>query len=171
MASRLQREIKQTKPFSSKRQELVLQLARTTAVLMHAWDQSLRLRGITATQYNVLRILRGAGAAGLCRHEIAARLITQVPDVSRLRDRMMRAGLVTRTRRVEDRRVVTACITAMGLALLEELDVPSESFADEMLSHFPEAKVDLLIELLEAARTPATLRPDDDACLTPKSSS
>jgi DNA-binding MarR family transcriptional regulator len=111
MVSRLQQEIKQTKPFSSLKQEVLLSIARTAAVLQHASEQALKAHGITLTQYNVLRILRGAGEKGLCRHEIASRLITPVPDVSRLLDRMVRAGLVTRTRDKHDRRLVASCIT------------------------------------------------------------
>ena len=152
MQSRLQSEIKQATPFRSLRQEAFLQMARTTAVLTHAWEQSLRRHGVTLTQYNVLRILRGAGSPGLCRHEVASRLVTQVPDVSRLLDRMMRAGLVTRTRNITDRRLVTACITPAGLHLLEQLDVPSYGISDEQLAHMSDQEVETLIELLEVAR-------------------
>ncbi len=152
MSSRLQSEIKQTRPFGSLRQEVLLQMARTTAILTHAWEQALRIHGITVTQYNVLRILRGAGARGLCRHEVASRLITQVPDVSRLLDRMMRAGLVTRTRDVEDRRLVNACITPQGLTILSALDAPSQSIADEQLAHVPDEELRTLIRLLESVR-------------------
>jgi DNA-binding MarR family transcriptional regulator len=154
MSSRLQREIKQAKPFGSLRQEVLLQMARTTAILVHAWEQALRVHGITLTQYNVLRILRGAGSEGLCRHEVASRLITQVPDVSRLLDRMMKAGLVTRTRDVGDRRLVNACITPQGLSLLEQLDAPSHTLVDNQLAHMSDVELRVLIELLETARSP-----------------
>ncbi len=154
MSSRLQSEIKQGKPFSSLRQQVLLQMARTTAILTHAWEQALRVHGITLTQYNVLRILRGAGPEGLCRHEVSSRLITQVPDVSRLLDRMMKAGLVTRTRDAGDRRLVNACITPQGLAILDHLDEPSYTVADSQLAHMSDADLRILIELLEAARCP-----------------
>ena len=155
MSSRLQEELKQNKPFGSLRQEALLAMARTTAVLTHAWEQALRRHGITLTQYNVLRILRGAGSSGLCRHGVASRLVTPVPDVSRLLDRMMRAGLVTRTRGTEDRRIVQACITARGLALLAKLDLPSYTVADAQLAHMPDDDLRTLIQLLETARNDA----------------
>jgi len=158
MASLLQDEIKQTKPFKSLRQEALLQMARSTAVLLHAWEQSLRIHGITLTQYNVLRILRGAGDAGLCRHAIASRLITQVPDVSRLLDRMTTAKLVTRTRNSEDRRLVKACITEKGLSILSDLDAPSYVLIDQSMAHMSDDEIKTLIHLLERARTvPDTL--------------
>ncbi len=154
MSNGLQHEIKQTKPFDSPRQEAFIQMARTTAVLTHAWEQALRIQGITLTQYNVLRILRGAGEEGLCRHEVGARLVTQVPDVSRLLDRMMRGGLVTRTRGVADRRMVKARITERGLAILHHLDVPSHTIIENQLAHLSDAEIQQLIQLLEAARAP-----------------
>ncbi len=153
MKSSLQEEIKQSKPFQSLRQEAVLSLARTASLLTHAWEQCLRPYGITFTQYNVLRILRGAGVTGLCRHAIASRLVTQVPDVSRLLDRMVLAGLVTRTRDGADRRLVQAAITDKGLAVLSELDVPSYRLVDEQLAHMPDEDLRLLIQFLETART------------------
>ncbi len=159
MCSRLQVELKQSKPFSSLRQEAFLQMARTTAMLTHGWEHALRGHGITLTQYNVLRILRGAGERGLCRHEVSSRLVTQVPDVSRLLDRMMRGGLVTRARDKEDRRMVNACITDKGLSLLQELHLPSKVLVDDQLAHLTDAQVQLLIELLEAARIPAGAPP------------
>lgn len=152
MTSRLRSEIKQAKPFGSLREEVFLQLARTTAQLTHAWEQALRRHGITLTQYNVLRILRGSGDAGLARQEVSSRLVTQVPDVSRLLDRMMRAGLVMRARDEGDRRVVKATITDKGLAILRELDAPSIAIVDEKLAHMTDADLFTLIRLLEAAR-------------------
>jgi DNA-binding MarR family transcriptional regulator len=154
MPSRLQAEIKQNKPFDSLRVEVILQLARTTAVVNHHWEQFLRVHGITATQYNVLRILRGAGSLGLCRHEVASRMLTVVPDVSRLLDRMTRLGMITRNRDPEDRRLVKSCITEKGLGLLRELDAPSLTAADAQLAHMSEANLQQLIELLEVARAP-----------------
>jgi DNA-binding MarR family transcriptional regulator len=152
MASRLRSEIKQAKPFRSLRQEALLQLARTHGMLIHGWEQALRPHGITLTQYNVLRILRGAGDIGLPRHEVSSRLLTQVPDVSRLLDRMLRAGLITRSRDESDHRVVNARITEEGLRILEALDEPSYAVADQQLAHMSDADIERLIELLETAR-------------------
>ncbi len=167
MATRLQDEIKQTKPFQSLRHEVILQVARTAAVLSHAGDQALRGYGITLTQYNVLRILRGAGEGGLCRHEVAARLVTQVPDVSRLLDRMLAAGLITRTRVAADRRMVNACITEDGLAILDALDAPMLGMLDRQLSHLSDAELETLARLLEAVRTPPHTALHTDAKIDP----
>src|SRR5664279_2712639 len=88
MTSRLMEELKQTKPFARPSDEALLSIVRTASVLEHGSNEILREYGITTTQYNVLRILRGAGTAGLCGREIAERLVSRVPDVSRLLDRM-----------------------------------------------------------------------------------
>src|SRR5512147_2288316 len=88
MPSRLQAEIKQSKPFRNREHEAILGLLRTAAILDHATDEELRPFGLTHTQFNVLRILRGAGQDGLCGREIGERMITKVPDVPRLLDRL-----------------------------------------------------------------------------------
>ena len=122
MTSSLQEELRQTKPFGSLEQEATLSVERTSAVLRHGVAEALRPFGVTPAQYNVLRILRGAGPNGLCRHEISDRLLTQVPDVTRLLDRMEAAGLVTRERSTEDRRLVATRITEEGRRLLDRID-------------------------------------------------
>ena len=98
MAPDLRSELRQTKAFPSLEEEAFLSIERTSAVLADAFEQMLKPYGITATQYNVLRILRGAGAKGLCRNEIRDRLVTRMPDVTRLLDRMEASGLIRRTR-------------------------------------------------------------------------
>jgi len=120
MPSRLQAEIKQTKPFPSRSSEALLSVLRTAAVLEHHLNEVLRPCGITALQYNVLRILRGAGPDGWCGREISERLVSKVPDVSRLLDRMESMQLLRRERDATDRRHVTARITPKGLRVLEE---------------------------------------------------
>ena len=122
MPSRLQAEIKQTKPFSSLEQEAILGLLRTAAIVEHMAEEALRPFGLTATQFNVLRILRGAGQEGLCGREIGERMINRVPDVPRLLDRLEKAELITRVRDRNDRRHVTARITATGRQLLGQID-------------------------------------------------
>ena len=92
MSSRLQAELKQTKPFARRTSEALLSVLRTAALLEHQVNEALRPFGITELQYNVLRILRGAGPDGLCGREIAERLVSKVPDVSRLLDRMDRSS-------------------------------------------------------------------------------
>jgi DNA-binding MarR family transcriptional regulator len=152
--SRLQDELQQTKAFGSLRQEAILQMARSSAVLAHSWEQYLRGFSITGTQYNVLRILRGAGEVGLSRHAVGCRMVTRVPDVSRLLDRMTAAGLVTRARGTDDRRKVNTAITPKGLSILAELDAPSLRVPDEQLGHMSDDHIRRLIELLEEARAP-----------------
>jgi DNA-binding MarR family transcriptional regulator len=120
--------LKQTRPFVSLEQELYLSLLRTTSELSHAVDQFFRPFGITSSQYNVLRILRGAGADGLCRNEISERMVTATPDMSRLLDRMEKAGWVTRERAEDDRRQVSTYITKSGMELLAKLETPTNDF-------------------------------------------
>ena len=152
MSSVLQEELRQSRPFASLEQEATISIERTAAVLRHEVAESLRPHGITPAQYNVLRILRGAGRAGLCRHEISDRLVTQVPDVTRLLDRMEAAGLVTRERSEEDRRLVTTRITAQGLDVLAQLDEPITEIHRRQLGHMDEEQLGTLIELLAIAR-------------------
>src|SRR5947208_2507840 len=106
MPSNLRAEIKQTKPFASLEEEALLSIQRTAAVLDHWIDDALKPYGITPTQYNVLRILRGAGKLGLCRNEVRDRLVAQVPDVTRLLDRLEESSLIERERGTSDRRLV-----------------------------------------------------------------
>src|SRR5690348_10722457 len=94
----LRDEIKQTKPFARPADEALLSIMRTAAVLEHAGNEALKPHGLTHTQYNVLRILRGAGKRGLCGRDIAERMVSHVPDVSRLLDRMEDAGVIVRMR-------------------------------------------------------------------------
>ena len=119
MKSNLRAEIKQQKPFDSLEQEVHLNLERTTAVLSHAFAEALKPFDVTPTQYNVLRILRGAGPAGLCRNDVRDRMVSQVPDVTRLMDRLEESGLIERERSATDRRQVASRITAKGLDVLE----------------------------------------------------
>ena len=129
MSSRLQAEIKQTKPFPSRSSEALLSVMRTAAVLEHHLNEVLRPNGITALQYNVLRILRGAGPDGWCGREISERLVSKVPDVSRLLDRMESMQLLRRERDAIDRRHVTARITPKGVRVLEEATATLEPTA------------------------------------------
>ncbi|HEX2090813.1 MAG TPA: MarR family transcriptional regulator [Longimicrobiaceae bacterium] len=152
MPTRLQDEIRQSKPFASLEQEAYLNLERTAAVLGHAFAEALKPYGVTPTQYNVLRILRGAGEEGLCRSEVRERLVSQVPDVTRLLDRLEAVGLVERRRGTDDRRFVTTRITPEGLRLLAELDGPIEQIHRNRLGHLGRENLRTLIELLSAAR-------------------
>ena len=152
MANKLRDEIRQARPFRSIREEAHLSIVRTAAVLAHGFAESLKEFGITATQYNVLRILRGAGEHGLCRHEVRDRLVAQVPDVTRLLDRMEEAGHVARERDETDRRLVATRITPRGLRLLDELEKPVAAIHQRQLGHMTDAQLRSLIDLLEVAR-------------------
>lgn len=155
MATRLRDEIKQTKPFQSLEQEALLSIERTAAILGHAVADALKPYGVTPTQYNVLRILRGAGKAGLCRNEVRERMIAQVPDVTRLLDRLAEMELIDRQRSSDDRRLVTTRITAEGLRLLRQLDQPISDVHKRQLGHMSEQRLHTLVELLSVAREKA----------------
>src|SRR5271157_2893757 len=122
MARGLQGELKQKVPFRSREQEAYLSLLRTADALQSSVEARLKEFGLTGTQYNALRILRGAGAEGLACSEVGERMITRDPDITRLLDRLQKLGLVERARGKRDRRVVYGKITAAGLKLLRELD-------------------------------------------------
>ena len=148
----LQDEIKQSKPFRSLEQEALLSIERTAAVLNHGVADALRRYDITPTQYNVLRILRGAGERGLCRNDVRDRLVAQVPDVTRLLDRMEEMGLVERERAEQDRRMVFTRLTRKGGQLLARLDEPVARLHHRQLGHLGAASLRTLIDLLAEAR-------------------
>src|SRR5919112_6637342 len=126
MAQTIDREIRQTKTFRSLQEQVVINLMRTTRAVEESWIQYLkRSEGISQSQYNILRILRGARPMAAKISEIADRMITRDPDVTRLVDRLIKQGLVRRERDHDDRRVVLVEITGAGLALLARLDVPA----------------------------------------------
>ena len=155
MTSILQEEIKQAKPFKDIREEVLLNLQRTAATFSHKLETELRPGGLSPTQYNVLRILRGAGAGGLCQYEIGDRLVAQVPDVPRILERMEKAGWVKRERGEQDRRMVMATLTDAGLALVNELDQPVEAMMLRMFGAMEHHDLTRLNELLVAARRAA----------------
>jgi DNA-binding MarR family transcriptional regulator len=150
----LREELKQNKPWKSLEEEASLNIARTSAVLEHALTQALKPFDITPTQYNVLRILRGAGDAGLCRNEVGARLIRRVPDVTRLLDRLEQLQLIARVRGSDDRRYVSTHITAKGLAIVERLDKEICAIHRQHLGHLSHEQLEQLISLLTLARRP-----------------
>jgi DNA-binding MarR family transcriptional regulator len=152
VSSRLQDELKQTRPWDTLEEEAALNIARTAAILDHETAQVMKPFGVTPTQYNVLRILRGAGESGLCRNEVGERLVRQVPDVTRLLDRMEEVGWIDRRRSESDRRFVTTVITARGSALLAELDGPIVAFHRQRLSHMGEEQLRAVVALMEGIR-------------------
>lgn len=148
----LRTDLKQAKPFVSVHQEAFLNVARTHAVLTDGLDRVLGPHGLSITQYNILRMLRGAGPDGLCRNEIGRRLITRMPDVTRLLDRMEAARLVARLRSTEDRRLVNTTLTAKGRQLVDKLDGEVAREHERTLGHMTKAQLSTLVDLLGLAR-------------------
>jgi DNA-binding MarR family transcriptional regulator len=148
----LRDEIKQTKPFASLEQEAQLNIVRTGAIIMDEIEQFLKPYGVTATQYNVLRILRGSEPDGLCRNELRGRMLTRMPDVTRLLDRMEEAGLVARTREDDDRRMVRSRITREGLRLLTAVDGATLEEHKRRFEKLNDDQMRTLIELLTLVR-------------------
>jgi DNA-binding MarR family transcriptional regulator len=145
-------EIKQTKPFVSPSQEATLSLWRTADHVRRVLGRTIEERGLTLQQYNVLRILRGAGPDGLPTLEIAERMIEQTPGITRLLDRLERKALIQRKRCSEDRRQVLCFIAESGLELLSRLDEPVRQATDQAMHPLTEEQVRMLIELLEQIR-------------------
>ena len=145
-------EIKQTKPFRSLEAEAFLSLLRSAEKLQARVAAMLKPHGLSPTQYNALRILRGAGKKGLACSEIGERMINRDPDITRLMNRLEDRGLVKRSRDEQDRRVTTARITAGGLELLKSLDRPVDEFQRRLLGHMSPKRLRTLIRLLETAR-------------------
>jgi len=151
-------EIKKHLPFNSPAEEAYLNLVRTHSVLMGPIEQLFKQPGISPTKYNILRILRGAkitgesGDHGLPSLEIADRLITRVPDITRLVDGLEAEGLVIRTRCTADRRVVYVGITNKGLSLLERLDQPLKQLHQHQMQHMTAEELKELNRLLVKAR-------------------
>ena len=152
MVIELRDELRQGKPFESGQQEAQLNVLRTAALLLDAFDRLLVPYGITGTQYNVLRILRGSEPDGLCRNELRDRMLSRMPDVTRLLDRMEESGLVERTRSTEDRRLVTTHITEKGGRLLDELGPLVAEEHRRRFAHLSEGQLRHLIELLTLVR-------------------
>jgi DNA-binding MarR family transcriptional regulator len=152
MSPSLREDLKQRKPFPSLEEETHLNVVRTSATLQDAVDDLLKPHGISGTQYNVLRILRGAEPVGLCRNELRDRMVTRMPDVTRLLDRMEVAELVVRTRDREDRRLVLTRITKQGRRLVDELDEPIDKLHKDQLGHLSKAQLRTLSDLLTLIR-------------------
>jgi DNA-binding MarR family transcriptional regulator len=152
MTGELQKEIKQPKPFRTLEAEVFLNVLRTSALLTDEIAELLRSRGLTLPKYNVLRILRGAGADGLPSGEIGERMVSREPDMTRLLDRMEAAGLVVRERSAVDRRIVSARLTPEGLRVATELDDPVDSLHARQLGHLSNEELQGLCSLLERAR-------------------
>jgi DNA-binding MarR family transcriptional regulator len=153
----LQHEIGKRKPFDSPEQEAYLNLLRTVAVLEVKIARMFKQHHLSEATYNILRILRGemaAGAPGVPCQLIGDRLVAQVPDVTRLVDRLEAADLAKRSRTSEDRRVVLISITPKGRELLDTLDAPLMELHKQQLGHMSRAELTELNRLLVKARHP-----------------
>jgi len=129
-----------------------LDLLRTTDMLSRRPAQVLKSEELSPTQYNVLRILRGS-PDGLACGEIADRMITRDPDITRLLDRLEKRGLISRWRETTDRRIVMARIAPEGLKLLARLDEPVQDAHRRQLGHLGRKRLQALAELLRDARS------------------
>lgn len=150
--SQLQRELRQNRPFQSPSHEAVVGLLRTADLVRRIHSRIIEPYGITLQQFNVLRILRGAGADGLPTLEVAARMIEDSPGVTRLLDRLERKKLVSRERCPHDRRQHLCRLTAVGAHLLSQLDAPIQAAADECVRGLNGAERRELIRLLDSTR-------------------
>src|ERR1700747_214887 len=150
--------MKEVVPSTSKRrrgspeESAFLELLRTTDLLSRGAAHVLKGEALSPTQYNVLRILR-CSPEGLPCGEIASRMITRDPDITRLLDRLEKRGLISRCRETKDRRMVMARITAAGLKLLSRLDEPIQQGHRQQLGHLGRDRLRALVELLQAARS------------------
>ena len=153
--SQILEEIRQGKPFQSASQEALLGLFRTSDLLHRQIGRMLEPYGISNQQYNVLRILRGAGKEGLATLEIAGRLVEQAPGITRLLDRLEKRRWIRRKRCPEDRRQVLCRITPGGLDLLRKLDAPVREFDREVLNMLSSREIETLVALLDSIRKPA----------------
>jgi MarR family transcriptional regulator, 2-MHQ and catechol-resistance regulon repressor len=150
---RLQSELKKRRPFDSPEQEASLSIARTADRFGICFSRLFREFGLTPSQYNVLRILRGEGSP-LPILEVADRMLAAVPGITGLIDRLEGMGHITRDRSTEDRRVVFVAITPKGLGLLGKLDEPVAALHKRLLGHMSPTELRQLIGLLEKARQP-----------------
>ena len=149
----LQHELKKKRPFESPQQEAALSVLRTSDQLQIRLARLMREHGLTLSQYNVLRILRGEGKP-LPILEIAGRTITVVPGITGLIDRLEQGGFVNRLRCQEDRRVIFVALAERGTTALAALDEPLMALHRKLLGHLSGAELKELIRLLEKARQP-----------------
>lgn len=150
----LQRQLRKKNPFSSPAQEAHLNLARTHEFLAGHFARFFKQFGLSWTQYNILRILRGQGGEGVACQEIGDQMVTLVPDVTRLVDRLTEAGLVERRRTPRDRRVVLVALTQAGDELLDQLEQPVLELHEHTLGHLTINELNELSQLLAKARQP-----------------
>jgi DNA-binding MarR family transcriptional regulator len=145
-------ELQQTKPFELIEEEALLNIARTAEVIGQRTAEFMREYQLSPAQYNVLRILRGAGEAGATCSGIGERMVSHDPDITRLLDRLEGRGLIARERSRQDRRVVVTTISSEGLALLGSIDEPLRKFARDRMGKVSKVDLESLIGQLEQIR-------------------
>jgi DNA-binding MarR family transcriptional regulator len=152
MPGKIAAEISQNKPFSCREEAAFLNLARSYEFLLQGLAELFKTSNISTTQYNMLRILRGAGSDGLNCTEAAQRMVSHDPDITRLLDRLEARELIVRSRSLTDRRVVMVKITQGGLDLLAQLDQPLLDLHATQMERLTAEQIEELIELLELLR-------------------
>jgi DNA-binding MarR family transcriptional regulator len=153
MAGRLAAELKQNKAWTLIEEEAFLNLVRTSERLQLQLSELLKPFQLSRTQYNILRILRGAGEAGITCSQASERMVTHDPDITRLLDRLEKRGLIQRERSSGDRRVVLSQITSSGLELVNSIDSPIAEFMKQRFQRLSPEKIRDLIEMLETLRS------------------
>ncbi len=159
----LQHELGKKRPFDDPSQEAYLNIVRSASLLSADLDRLLKRHRLSGATYNVLRILRGAGEGGRKCCEVGAHMVTRVPDVTRLVDRLVRLGLATRRRCDADRRIVYVGVTPKGLGLLARLDEPVLASHRSRLGHIPARDLRRLSDLLVSARRTLVDEQDEGA--------
>ena|SRR3982750_4502666 len=154
MIEDLREELRQTRPLGSREEAVSLGIQLTAERLKAGFNDLFKSRDLTGAQYNVLRILRGAGKKGISCREIGERMISRDSDITRMLDRLEARGLITRERQIDDRRVVLTFITETGLSMLKDLDRPVRSLHKDQLGHLSERELTSLSRLLKKARSP-----------------
>lgn len=150
--SRLQAELKQSKPFCTAAEEAFVAVIKTADLLVSTLDRRLVGLGLSHQQYNVLRIVRGAGSAGIPTLAIAERLIESAPGMTRLLDRLEEKGTVRRERCKRDRRQVLCYISDEGARLLAELEPIVDGLAERSFEQVPPAELEAFLETMEHIR-------------------
>jgi DNA-binding MarR family transcriptional regulator len=156
VSGKLAKEIRQSKAFPSLEEEAFLNLGRTYEFLQQRVAELLKEHELTITQYNMLRILRGAGPDGVTCSQATERMLSPDPDITRLLDRMESRRLIRRERSKEDRRVVITSITESGLELTNRIDAPLHYLYKQFLGRVNQQRLKEIIDTLEALREPLT---------------
>jgi DNA-binding MarR family transcriptional regulator len=152
MERKLREELKQTKPFESLEQEVVIEIQRTAQVVMRWVVEALKPSGLTPQQFNVLRILRGASPNPLSASQICERMVTYDPDLTRLLDRLETAGMIRKERHTDDRRVVNVHVTEAGRETVERASLATRARIQEALRGIDATRLGELADLLEVVR-------------------